>query len=86
LQKPTTRWHQSAFDQKAGCIIAAGLTKEVAFEAVEGRLTPTVFADAVWELAPGTVTALASQSANRLLAQPMSVLPAAGATLWAPKS
>lgn len=31
-----SRWHQSALKQKAGRITAAGLTKEVTFEPVDG--------------------------------------------------
>ena len=31
-----SRWYRAALQQKAGRIIAAGMTKEVAFEAVEG--------------------------------------------------
>src|ERR1700734_4089201 len=31
-----SRWYQSAIRQKAGRIIAAGMTKEVTFEPVEG--------------------------------------------------
>jgi hypothetical protein len=31
-------WYQAAIGQKAGRIIAAGMTKEVAFEAVEGPI------------------------------------------------
>jgi hypothetical protein len=37
-----SRWYQSAVHQEAGCIIAAGLTKEVAFEAVEGPLNDRI--------------------------------------------
>jgi hypothetical protein len=37
-----SRWYQSAVHQKAGRIIAAGLTKEVAFEAVEGPLNDRI--------------------------------------------
>lgn len=33
---PDSRWYQSAVKQKAGRIIAAGITKEVSFEPVEG--------------------------------------------------
>jgi hypothetical protein len=32
----SSRWYQAAVRQKAGRIVAAGLTKEVAFEPVEG--------------------------------------------------
>jgi len=37
-----SRWYQSAVRQKAGRIIAAGMTKEVAFEAVEGPLNDRI--------------------------------------------
>lgn len=33
-----SRWYQAAVRQKAGRIKAAGMTKEVTFEAVEGRV------------------------------------------------
>jgi hypothetical protein len=33
-----SRWYQAALRQKAGRIIAAGVTKEVAFEAVGGPI------------------------------------------------
>jgi hypothetical protein len=35
---PGSRWYQAAVQQKAGRIIAAGMTKEVAFETVEGSV------------------------------------------------
>ena len=37
-----SRWYQAALHQKAGRIIAAGLTKEVSFEAVEGPLNDSI--------------------------------------------
>ena len=33
----SSRWHQAAVRQKAGRIIAAGLTRDVAFEPCRGR-------------------------------------------------
>lgn len=33
-----SRWYQAAVRQKAGRIVAAGMTKEVAFEPVEGAI------------------------------------------------
>jgi hypothetical protein len=33
-----SRWYQAAIHQKAGRITAAGMTKEVSFEAVEGAI------------------------------------------------
>ena len=37
-----SRWHQAALKQKAGRIIAAGLTREVAFEPVEGPINDRI--------------------------------------------
>lgn len=37
-----SRWHHAALQQKAGRIIAAGLTKEVAFEPVDGLLNDQI--------------------------------------------
>ena len=37
-----SRWYKAAVGQKAGRIIAAGLTKEVTFEAVEGPVNEAI--------------------------------------------
>ena len=37
-----SRWYRSAIKQKAGRIIAAGLTKEVAFEPVDGSINDPI--------------------------------------------
>lgn len=37
-----SRWYQAAQQQKAGRIKAAGMTKEVAFEPVEGAINETI--------------------------------------------
>ncbi len=37
-----SRWYQAALRQKAGRIIAAGLTKEVSFEPVEGPINDSI--------------------------------------------
>ena len=37
-----SRWYRSALKQKAGRIIAAGLTKEVAFEPVDGSINDPI--------------------------------------------
>ena len=37
-----SRWHQAAVRQKAGRIIAAGLTRDVAFEPVEGAISDQI--------------------------------------------
>lgn len=38
----SSRWYQAALRQRAGRIIAAGLTKEVAFEPVEGAINDRI--------------------------------------------
>jgi hypothetical protein len=35
-------WHKAARRQKAGCIVAAGLTREVRFESVEGPINDRI--------------------------------------------
>lgn len=37
-----SRWYQAAIEQKAGRISAAGITKEVAFEAVDGAINKQI--------------------------------------------
>ena len=37
-----SRWYQAAMRQKAGRIIAAGMTKEVTFEKAEGPINDTI--------------------------------------------
>jgi hypothetical protein len=37
-----SRWYQAAVRQKAGRVIAAGITKEVTFEPVEGELNDRI--------------------------------------------
>jgi hypothetical protein len=37
-----SRWYQAALKQKAGRIIAAGMTKEVTFEPVEGPINDSI--------------------------------------------
>ena len=39
---PDSRWYQSALRQKAGRIIAAGITKEVTFMPVEGSINDRI--------------------------------------------
>jgi hypothetical protein len=38
----SSSWHQAAMRQKAGRIIAAGMTKEVAFEPVDGPINDRI--------------------------------------------
>jgi hypothetical protein len=38
----SSRWYQAALRQKAGRIIAAGMTKEVAFEPVNGAINDRI--------------------------------------------
>lgn len=37
-----SRWHQAAIKQKAGRIIAAGMTREVSFETAEGPINDRI--------------------------------------------
>ena len=37
-----SRWHQAAMRQKAGRIVAAGMTREVAFETVDGPINDRI--------------------------------------------
>ena len=37
-----SRWYQAALRQKAGRIVAAGMTKEVTFEGVEGSINDSI--------------------------------------------
>ena len=37
-----SRWHKAAMKQKAGRIVAAGVTKEVAFEPVDGAINDRI--------------------------------------------
>ena len=37
-----SRWYQAALRQKAGRIVAAGMTKEVAFEPVNGSINDSI--------------------------------------------
>src|SRR5689334_18047635 len=37
-----SRWYKSAMQQKAGRIIAEGMTKEVGFEPVQGDINPAI--------------------------------------------
>jgi hypothetical protein len=37
-----SRWHQAALRQKAGRIVAAGMTKEVTFEPVDGPINDRI--------------------------------------------
>ncbi len=39
---PKSRWYQAAVRQKAGRIIAAGMTRDVAFEPVEGPINDRI--------------------------------------------
>ena len=38
----SSRWYQAAVRQKAGRIVAAGMTKEVTFEAVDGAINDRI--------------------------------------------
>ncbi|MBV6848780.1 DUF2255 family protein [Xanthomonas euvesicatoria] len=38
----SSRWHQAAMSQRAGRIVAAGMTKDVLFESVEGAINERI--------------------------------------------
>jgi hypothetical protein len=42
LQRPSSRWYQAAVRQQAGRITAAGMTKEVTFELVDGPINDLI--------------------------------------------
>jgi hypothetical protein len=39
---PNSRWYRAAMQQKAGPIIAAGVTREVTFEPVDGKINDRI--------------------------------------------
>src|SRR6516162_8945086 len=68
-----SRWYQAALRQKAGRITAAGMTKEVAFEAVEGEINDRI--DDAYRAKYGTSSYLASMISPRARAATVRVEP-----------
>ncbi|WP_423066100.1 DUF2255 family protein [Devosia sp. CN2-171] len=71
----SSRWHQSEIQQGAGRIIAAGLTREVAFEPVEGPIDHRI--DAAYKAKYGTSPYLARMIGERARAATVRVKPKA---------
>src|SRR5918912_1354450 len=68
-----SRWYQAAVRQKAGRIIAAGMTKEVAFEPVDGPINDRI--DDAYRAKYGSSPYLAPMIASHTRAATVKVLP-----------
>jgi hypothetical protein len=71
-----SRWYQAALRQKAGRIIAAGLTKEVTFEPVEGAINDRI--DEAYRAKYGDSPYLEPMVVARARAATVKVMPARG--------
>jgi hypothetical protein len=71
-----SRWYQAAIDQKAGRIIAAGMTCEVAFEPVDGLLNDPI--DQAYRVKYGNSQYLAPMVSYRAGAATIRVIPKEG--------
>ena len=71
-----SRWYQAALRQKAGRISAAGMTKEVAFEPIEGGINDRI--DRAYRLKYRGSRYLAPMIADRARAATMEVKPRGG--------
>lgn len=69
----SSRWYQAALRQKAGRIAAAGMTKEVAFEAVDGPIQDQI--DAAYRTKYGGNPYLDSMVSGRARAATVRVVP-----------
>jgi hypothetical protein len=68
-----SRWHKSALQQKAGRIIAAGMTKEVRFEPVHGDINDAI--DEAYKKKYNSSAYLPPMISNRARAATMKVVP-----------
>ena len=68
-----SRWYQAALKQKAGKIIAAGMTKEVNYEPVEGEIN--VLIDDAYKQKYKDSTYLMSMVGNRARSATVKVIP-----------
>ena len=73
----SSRWYEAALQQKAGRIIAAGLTKEVVFEPVEGAINDRI--DAAYRAKYRGNPYLASMISARARSATVRVTPGDGA-------
>lgn len=68
-----SRWYKSALQQKAGRIIAAGMTKEVAFEPVQGDINNLI--DEAYKRKYSSSPYLAHMISNRARAASVKIIP-----------
>ena len=68
-----SRWYQSAIKQKAGRIIAAGMTKEVTFEPVQEYLNTAI--DEAYKAKYGSSPYLQAMISNRAKAATVRIIP-----------
>jgi hypothetical protein len=69
----SSRWYQAAVRQKAGRIIAAGMTREVAFEAVDGPINDRI--DDAYRAKYRTSTYLAPMTGKRARSATIRIVP-----------
>lgn len=70
---PTSRWYQAAVKQRAGRITAAGMTKEVVFEPVDGPINDRI--DDAYRHKYNTSTYLKPMISARARAATVRVMP-----------
>jgi hypothetical protein len=68
-----SRWYQSALKQKAGRIVAAGMTKEVQFEPVQGEINAEI--DEAYKQKYHSSPYLPPMTSNRANAATMRIIP-----------
>lgn len=68
-----SRWYQSALQQKAGRIIAAGMTKEVTFEPEQGEINNAI--DEAYKKKYSSSQYLAHMISSRTRAATMKIIP-----------
>ena len=68
-----SRWYQSAISQKAGRVIAAGMTREVIFEQVQGEINIQI--DEAYKAKYGNSPFLSSMVSNRAKAATVRIVP-----------
>ncbi len=71
-----SRWYKAAIQQKAGRITAAGMTKEVSFEAVHGEINGRI--DAAYRTKYGTSEYLGPMISARARAATVKITPRVG--------
>lgn len=68
-----SRWYQAAVTQKAGRIIAAGMTKEVSFEPVTGSINERI--DAAYRAKYASSPYLSPMTSERARAATVKIMP-----------